>query len=323
MNRTRVISMIAAVAAGALALTACGSSSTTATTTSAAGAGSSTAGSSAAPGSSTAPTAGGSITIGSANFAENVLLMNIYADALKAKGITVNLKPKIGSREVYMPALQDGSIDLIPEYSGSVLAYFDKTSTAATSDAIYAALPKAIGDKFKVLEQSKAEDKDAVVVSASVAAKYSLKTIGDLKAHSADLIFGASPEYKTRANGIPGLKAKYGVVFGTYKTLDAGGPLSVAALKNGQIDASNIFSTDPAVSADKFVVLEDPLGLYTAQNIVPLINAAKVTPTITTTLNAISAKLDTASLTELNNQVAGGKDSDAVAQEWLKAQGLI
>lgn len=314
MNRTRAISIIAAVAAGALALTACGSSSTTAA------AGSSTVASSAAP---TSSSGGGSIIIGSANFAENVLLMDVYSDALKAKGVSVTQKPKIGSREVYMPALQDGSIDLIPEYSGSVLAYFDKTSTAATSDAIYAALPKAIGDKLKVLDQSKAQNKDAVVVSAAVAAKYSLKTIGDLKAHSADLIFGGSPEFKTRANGIPGLKSKYGVVFGTYKTLDSGGPLSVAALKNGQIDASDIFSTDPAIAADKFVVLEDPMGLYTAQNIVPLINAAKATPTITTTLNAISAKLDTASLTALNNEVAGGKDSDAVAQEWLKAQGLI
>lgn len=265
----------------------------------------------------------GSIVIGSANFDESVLLMNVYADALKAKGVTVTLKPKIGSREVYMPALKDGSIGLIPEYSGAVLAYFDKTNTATTSDAIFAALPKAVGNQLKVLNQSKAQDQDAIVVQADTAKKYNLKSIGDLKPVAKDLILGAGPEFKTRANGVPGLKAKYGVEFGQFKTLDPGGPLSVAALKNGQIDASNIFTTDPAIAANKFVALEDPDGLYTAQNVFPLVRADKVTPTISSTLDAVSAKLDTDTLTKLNEEVAGGKDADAVAQAWLKSQSLL
>lgn len=347
MTRSRATVLAATLAAAALAVSACGSSSspgsgsaTSATSSTDTTADSSATMSSSAMSSDSSAMSGssmmsgsgesasgggapGSIVIGSANFDENVLLMNMYADALKAKGVTVTLKPKIGSREVYMPALKDGSIGLIPEYSGAVLAYFDKSNDAATSDSIYAALPKAVGDQLKVLNQSKAQDKDAVVVSADVAKKYNLKSIGDLKPVAKDLILGASPEFKTRANGVPGLKAKYGVEFGTYKTLDAGGPLSVAALKNGQIDASNIFTTDPAIAANNFVALEDPDGLYTAQNIVPLIRADKVTPTITSTLNAISAKLDTATLTDLNNQVAGGKDSDAVANDWLKSQGLL
>ena len=361
MIRSRATVLVASLAAAALAVSACGSSTSsgsgpsTSESTSSADTGSADMSSSAmssdssmssgssdssmmsgsstmsgSSGESSAPSAPsssggapGSIVIGSANFDENVLLMNIYADALKAKGVTVTLKPKIGSREVYVPALKDGSIGLIPDYSGAILAYFDKGNTASTSDAIYAALPKAIGDQLKVLNQSKAQDKDAIVVTEATAKKYNLKSIGDLKPVAKDLILGASPEFKTRANGVPGLKAEYGVEFGKYKTLDPGGPLSVAALKNGQVDASDIFSTDAAIATNNFVVLDDPKSLYTAQNVVPLIRADKVTPTISEALNAVSAKLDTASLTKLNQDVAGGKDSDAVAQAWLKSAGLL
>ncbi len=337
MNRTRATAVIAALAAGTLALTACGSSSSSSSTagpvassssasavaSAPASANSSTGAPGAGSSSSAAPSGGPeSITIGSANFAESVLIADIYGDALKAKGVTVTQKPKIGSREVYIPALKDGSIDLIPEYSGTLLAYFDKTSTAASSDAIYQALPAAIGPTLKVLDQSQAQDKDSIAVTAATASKYNLKSIGDLKAHAANLTLGGAPEFKTRANGVPGLKAKYGVVFGTYKTLDAGGPLTVAGLKNGQVDAADVFTTDPSIAANKFVVLADPLNLYTAQNVLPLISAKKATPTVTAALNAVSAKLTTDTLVGLNSKVAAGTDADQVAQAWLTTQGL-
>ncbi len=340
MNRTRATAVIAAFAVGALALTACGSSSSS--TTSAAATSSSSAAasapaamsagsSSAAPAasgasgaSSAAPAGGGSesITIGSANFSESVLLADIYGAALKAKGVTVTEKPKIGSREVYIPALKDGSIDLIPEYSGTLLAYFDKNSTAASSDDIYKALPAAIGSELKVLDQSQAQDKDSIAVTEATASKYNLKTIADLKAHAADLTLGGAPEFKTRADGVPGLKSDYDVVFGTFKTLDAGGPLTVAGLKNGQVDAADVFTTDPSIAANKFVVLGDPKNLYTAQNVLPLISAKKATPTVTAALDAVSAKLTTDTLVELNAKVASGTDPEKVADDWLKAQGL-
>ena len=265
---------------------------------------------------------GGSITIGSANFSESVLIADIYGNALKAKGVTVTQKPKIGSREVYIPALKDGSIDLIPEYSGTLLAYVDPKSTAASSDDIYKALPAALGPDLKVLDQSQAQDKDSIAVTAATASKYNLKTIADLKDHAGDMTLGAAPEFKTRADGVPGLKSTYDVVFGTFKTLDAGGPLTVAGLKNGQVDAADVFTTDPSIQANKFVVLGDPKNLYTAQNVLPLIAAKKVTPTITSALNAVSAKLTTDTLVDLNSKVASGTDPDKVAQEWLTAQGL-
>ena len=338
MNRTRATAVIAAFAAGTLALTACGSSSTgaaagssssaaTSASSAAASGGSSAPSSSAASsGSSSASAPGGggtdSVVIGSANFAESVLIADIYEGALTAKGVKVTQKPKIGSREVYIPALKDGSIDLIPEYSGTLLSYFDKNATAVSSEDVYKALPAAIGSDLKVLDQSQAQDKDSITVSQATADKYKLKSIADLKETAGDLILGAGPEFKTRSDGVPGLKAKYGVAFGTFKTLDSGGPLTVAGLKNGQVDAADLFTTDPAIEANKFVVLEDPQNLYNAQNVLPLINAKKASATVTGALNAVSAKLTTEILLDLNSKVASGTDAAAVAKAWLQEQKL-
>lgn len=342
MNRTRAAGLIAALLATALALTACGKSSNTGSAGNSSSTGNSSSSSSPAQssgsqgsasqssgsqgsssqGSGGGGTVSGSLTIGSANFPESVLLMNIYADALKAKGAQVSTKPNIGAREVYIPALKDGSIDMIPDYSGNLLQYLDATSKATGSDEIYAALPKALGNDLKVLDQSQAQDKDGITVTKATADKYNLKSIGDLAAHSKDMIIGASPEFKTRPYGIPGLKSIYGVEFGKYQTLDSGGPLSVKGLKNGQVDVSDIFTTDPAIKANNFVTLEDPKNMIAAQNVVPVINAKKSDPAMDAVINAVSAKLTTDALVELNTKVAGGADSDQVAQEWLKSVGL-
>lgn len=270
------------------------------------------------------PAPSDSIVVGSANFQENVVLANIYAEALKAKGVNVSTKLNIGSREAYIPGLEDGSIDLMPEYSGVLLQYFDKNATAVAPDDVYAALQKALPDDLTVLDKSQAEDKDAVVVTKKTADKYQLTSIGDLKDVAGDMTFGGPPEFKTRPDGIPGLKANYGVEFGSYKTLDAGGPLTVNALKNGQVDAADIFTTDPSIAANDFVVLEDPKNNFAAQNVLPLINKAKASDTVKSALNAVSAKLTTETLIDLLTKVTVDKqDPNAVAKAWLTSQGLI
>ena len=123
---------------------------------------------------------GASLVVGSANFNENVVLADVYADALQAAGAKITKKLNIGSREKYMPALKDGSIDLIPEYSGVLLDYFDKGATGSSSAAVFAALPKALPSSLTVLAQSSAEDRDAIVVTAQTAQKYGLTSIADL-----------------------------------------------------------------------------------------------------------------------------------------------
>lgn len=305
-----VFTAVAVLAATVLA--ACGSSSNP------------TGGKSTAAGSSSASSGGaGSVVIGSANFQENVLLMDIYAAALKAKGVTVTTKPNIGSRQVYIPALQDGSIDLIPEYSGVLLQYFNKTATQVSSADVLTALQAALPATLTVLDQSSAQDKDAIVVTKDTATKYNLKSIADLAPVASKLTLGAAPEFATVADGVPALKSIYGVTFGTFKPLDAGGPLTINALKNGQIDAGDIFTTDPSITADNFVALDDPKNEFAAQNVLPLISKSKVTPTISSALNAVSAKLDTATLTTLVAKVITDKaDPATVASDWLKSVGL-
>jgi osmoprotectant transport system substrate-binding protein len=309
--KTKKYMVVAAAAMATVILAACGSSSNPA---------SGSSGSSAA---SSGSASAGSITIGSANFQENVLLMDIYAGALKAKGVSVNTKPNIGARPVYIPALQDGSIDLIPEYTGNLLLYFNKTATQVSSDDVLAALKTAVPSSLTVLDEASAQDKDAVVVTKATAAKYNLTSIADLAPVASQLTFGAAPEWQTQAYGAPALKSLYNVVFGTFKALDAGGPLTENALKNGQIDAGDIYTTDPLVASEGWVALQDPKNEFVAQNVVPLINKAKATPTITAALNAVSAKLDTATLAGLDEKVETEKQDPAVvANAWLKSNGL-
>lgn len=137
------------------------------------------------------------------------------------------------------------------------------------------------------------------------------------------LVLGGPPEFETRPDGLPGLAQDYGVTFGQFRKLDAGGPLTINALKNGQIDAADIFTTDPSIAANGFVVLQDPKNLYAAQNVLPLINTAKATPGVRAVLNAVSAKLTTSDLITLNEEVINAKQDPAVAaKQWLTGKGL-
>jgi len=307
---TRASVLIAAGLAAALTLSACGSSSDPLATSSTASA--------AASGSGSA--SGGSIVIGSANFPESALIANIYAAALKAKGVDASTNLNIGSREIYLKALQDGSIDLVPEYSGVLLQYFDPTATAVSSDDVYTALVAKTPSGLKVLTKSAAEDKDAVVVTKATADANNLKSIADLAPVASTFVLGGPPEWATRPTGVPGLKEKYGLTFKEFKALDAGGPLTLGALTSDQIQAGNLFTTDPSIPANNLVVLEDPKNLFAAQNVLPLINAAKSNPQVQAALDAVSAKLDTATLTELLTKVQVDKeDSAQVAQEWVAA----
>ncbi|MDN5857501.1 MAG: ABC transporter substrate-binding protein [Pseudonocardia sp.] len=271
------------------------------------------------------PAAGQKIIVGSANFTESQILASIYAQALQAKGIEVEQIPPIGSRETYFPGLQDGSVDLIPEYTGVLLQYLNKDATETEPDAVYAALQKVLPPSLIVLEKSAAQDKDAVVVTRETATKLNVKSIADLAPYCGTLVFGGPPEFQTRPDGIPGLKEKYNCTFKEYKSLDAGGPLTVGALKSGEVQAADIFTTDAAIPANDFVVLEDPKSNFAAQNVVPLINKAKATDEVKQVLNAVSAKLTTEGLTKLNAEASSdAKPSlDTVAKNWLTANGLI
>ena len=266
---------------------------------------------------------GGSFTVGSADFPENVLLADIYADALSHKGVNVTKKLSIGERALYLKALDNGTINLIPEYTGSIYDYLaGKNATAKTPADVAKALPAVLGSKLTALNYAAAQDSDTITVTQATAAKYHLTSIADLASVAGKLTFGAPAGFQTRPDGIPSLKSVYGVTFKQFTALAAGGTVTVTALKNGSIDAGDIFSTDPSIAANNFVSLTDPKSMFAAQNIVPIVTTSKLTSTIRDALNAVSAKLDTKTLAGLVAQVAGGKDADAVAKAWLSSVGL-
>jgi osmoprotectant transport system substrate-binding protein len=300
----------------ATALAACGSSHKTSTS-------STTAGSAAGSGTTAASGNGsaGSLVIGSADFTEAALLADIYADALQSKGVSVTKKLNIGERSVYWKAMQDGSINFIPEYNGSILDYLSPKATAKSTADVGTALSGVLGNQFTALDPAPAQDADTITVTKATATKYHLSSIADLAPVASKLTFGGPAQFQTRPDGIPALKSVYGVTFGTFTALSASGTVTVTALKNGTIDAGDIFSTDPSFAADGFVALSDPKNMFAAQNVTPIVATAKLTPTIKSTVNAVSAKLTTTVLAQLDAEV-GSSDPNPTAQKWLSSVGL-
>jgi osmoprotectant transport system substrate-binding protein len=268
-----------------------------------------------------------SIAVGSADFPESKIIAEIYAQALEANGFTIRRQFGIGSREAYIPAVKDHSIDLIPEYTGNLLQYFDPKTTATTSDAVVLALLRVLPGDLSILTPSPAADTDTVAVTRATATKWNLKTIGDLAAHSAEVKFGAPSEWVSRHEGLPGLKAKYGLDIspGNFVAInDGAGPATVRALVDGTVTAANIFSTSPAIAQNDLVVLEDPKNNFLAANVVPLVSSQKMSDELKTVLDAVSAKLTTEDLIELNTAVSGnsGIDPDEAARKWVQDNGF-
>src|SRR5215208_2210362 len=268
-----------------------------------------------------------SITVGSADFTESKIIAEIYAQALEANGFTVGRQFGIGSRETYIPAVKDHSIDLIPEYTGNLLQYFDKNTTVTTPEAVELALLRTLPGDLSILTPSPAEDTDTVTVSQSTAQKWNLKSIADLAAHSPEVKFGAPSEFLNRTEGLPGLKKNYGLDVSPNNFVaisDGGGPATVRALVDGTVTAADIFSTSPAIPENKLVVLEDPKNNFLAANVVPLVSSQKKSDVLKTVLDAVSAKLTTEGLIELNSAVSGnaGVNADDAARKWVQDNGF-
>ncbi|KRD04934.1 glycine/betaine ABC transporter substrate-binding protein [Mycobacterium sp. Root265] len=268
-----------------------------------------------------------SITVGSADFTESKIIAEIYAQALEANDFTIKRQFGIGSRETYIPAVQDHSIDLIPEYTGNLLQYFDAQATATTSDAVLLALLKALPGDLSILYPSPAEDKDTLAVSEAIAREWNLKSIADLAKRSPEVKVGGPSEFQTRQTGLVGLKEKYGLDIAPANFVaisDGGGPATVQALTGGTVTAANIFSTSPAIEKNNLVVLEDPESVFLAANVVPLVASQKMSNTLKSVLDAVSAKLTTEALIQLNTSVEGneGVDPDEAAANWIRDNGF-
>ncbi|MEU2711607.1 ABC transporter substrate-binding protein [Streptomyces sp. NPDC007205] len=269
---------------------------------------------------------GDTVVVGSNNFPESTLLADIYGEALKAKGVKVSYKPNIGSRETTYGLIKNGSLSVLPEYNGALLAYLDKNAKPKTAEATTTAIEAKLDSKLTLLEPAAAQSKDSVTVNAATAKKYHLtgkSSIADLKDIAKDLVIGASPEFQARQQGLVGLKSVYGLQFKSFRALDAGGPLTQAALKKDAVQVADVFTTDPTISKEKFVVLQDPKNLFGFENVQPLVYKSALPKKGADALNAVSAKLDTATLLDLDTQVqAQNKDPLDVAKAWLRSAGL-
>jgi osmoprotectant transport system substrate-binding protein len=278
-----------------------------------------------------APAAGSGtvITVGSFDFPESALLAYLYADALSARGYRARVLPDLGTRELVDPALMTGLIELVPEYAGSALEFVSvgrvhATASVATTSRVLASWMEGRG--LITAHPAAAQDNNAIVVTSATAARYRLRTISDLARVAPGLVFGGPPECPERPYCLKGLQRTYKLRFRAFAALDAGGPVTRQALESGEIGVALLFTTDPAIQARHLVVLADNRNLQPAENVVPVLRRAtadRYGAELLAALNAVSARLSTPVLTELDAQVQlNGRAPAAVADGWLKEQGL-
>lgn len=274
---------------------------------------------------STHPKTEASLVVGSANFPESHVLAEIYSGALQAAGVSSSTMPNIGSREVNVKALVDGSIDLIPDYNGNLLRYVDKNATAVSAVEVARALPEQLPAGLRVLNASKAEDKDSIVVTEETAKKYNLRTLADLGKICNKISLGMPPEAQGRPQGLPGLKALYDCFPASFAPFsDGGGPITVQALLENKIQAADVFTTSPLIAQHHLVTLADPLNNFPAQQVIPLIRTDRVAEKAVEVLNDVSASLTTEDLVTLNERISGSNKENPkdVAKTWLKEKGF-
>jgi osmoprotectant transport system substrate-binding protein len=311
----------ATTAAGASASTP---ASTTATSASTAGSTATTAAAATTPVSGGTGT-GGKIVVGSADFPESQLIAQIYGQALDGAGFDVSYQMAIGAREVYYKAIQSGEIDLVPEYTNSLLSYVlrlkdpNALPTAKNVDEQITALGEALPDGLEVLTPSTAEDKDVIACTAEAAQKYNLTDLSSLAAASKDITIGAPPEFETRSPfGIAGFKEVYGAEFKKFV------PLSFAAVADAlsakQIDCGNLTSTSSVITTGGFVTLEDDKGAVQNEAVLPLVRTAVVTPELEAALANVNKQLNTDVLKQLMVKIeVDAAAPDVVAQQWLSS----
>jgi len=258
------------------------------------------------------------IVIGSQAYYSNEIVAEAYALVLEDAGYVVDRQYSLGQRDVYVPALEAGEVDLFPEYTGNLLQFFDATATATATDEVYAALTNVLPDGLTALEMSPATDQDSYNVTADFAAKNNLVSIADL-ASVTGLKLGGAPELAERPYGPKGLKSFYSVDVEFVST----GDTTVDSLVAKQVDIANVYSADPRIQQLGLVTLTDPKGLFLASNLVPIASKA-VDQKARDLVNAVSKAMSAADLVAMNvKSVTEKLTSSEIAGAWLVEKGLL
>jgi len=259
-------------------------------------------------------------------FAENQIVAEMYAQVLEQAGYTVERQLDLRSREISQNALESGRIDLKPEYLSSLLLFMDPNARASDDPAEAASQVTDLltSRGITLLTPSRAQDTNQFVANAKTAERFNLTTMSSLAPVASQLTLGAPPECVQRVICLPGLKSVYGIVFNDFQPLDVGGPQTVAALSNDEVQIGLLFSTDPRITQSGFVPLADDRHLQNAENITPVIRSEKVNDEVRSLLDAVSAHLSTATVTELVGQVViDGQNVSTVARSFLTANDLL
>lgn len=268
-------------------------------------------------GSDSEETSSQTLVVGSQDYYSNEIIAELYAQALETRGYTVDRQLRIGQREVYMPEIEAGEIDVFLEYTGNLLQYLAPDTTATTSDDVFQELAKSMPAGMRVLDESSATDQDSYVVTREFAEEHNLKEIGDL-ASVDSLTLGGNSELETRPYGPEGLLSVYGVTVAFTPIEDSGGPLTVKALRDNQVQMVDLYSADPVFSEGDLVTLADPKGLFLASHVVPVVSD-RVDDDAVKILNAVSAALTPEALVQLNAQSVNDESPAAkIAAQWLK-----
>ncbi|MGO3886377.1 MAG: glycine betaine ABC transporter substrate-binding protein [Mycetocola sp.] len=263
------------------------------------------------------------ITIGSQDYYSNEIIAEIYAQALEDQGLTVERKFRIGQRDVYLAALEKDEIQLIPDYSGNLLQYYDADTELRSSEDVNAAIPEVLPDGLSVLEAAPAQDADSYNVSTEFSEETGITSLADLAGYDGTLTIGGNAELESRPYGPDGLKTLYGVDVDFATIGDSGGPLTKQAIRDGDIQLGDIYSADPDLAGGDFVTLEDPENLFLAQNVIPVVSSA-VADRVTAALAPINAALTTDELIALNvASVTDQEDAATIATAWLADKGLV
>jgi osmoprotectant transport system substrate-binding protein len=270
------------------------------------------------------------IVIGSFDFAESRVIAEAYALVLEDAGYPVERLASVASREIMEPALEQGFVDFVPEYQGTVLTFLNLGRVTGNWNPAetHELLTRAFGGRgIDVLDYARAENKNEVVVTQETAARYNLETISDLRKYASNLVFGGPPECPARPQCLLGLEETYGLEFKAFQPLDVGGTLTVAALEGEEVDVAILFTTNPEIAAKGFVVLQDDLNLQPSENVVPVVRA-KISETygreFERLVNSVTERFSTADLRQLNGEVEiEGEVPAEAAREWLEQEGLL
>jgi osmoprotectant transport system substrate-binding protein len=272
----------------------------------------------------------GTIVVASFDFAEGKLISDLYATVLARHDYPVRRAFDLGPREIVEPALLQGRVDVVPEYLGTALAFvtLGKANVSAPPRQLYHRLRRAFKPKgVDPLARSSAQDKNGIAVSEATAAHYDLRSVSDLRRVASKLVFGGPPECMSRPFCLRGLAQTYDLHFKRFEPLDVGGPVTVSALQRGQIDVALLFTTDPSIVADNFVLLRDDRKLQPADNVVPVVRRDVLKEHgggVIRLINTVTRRLTTATLRRLNARVQlDGVSNHVVAKHWLKQQGMI